>query len=591
VPDLSPRPRSTPLLLLLGLLAFVSLVLEYGMNVTGWASRALVVLEVSIAVGFGLEFLVGLWRSSNRRRFLRVHWFEALLLALLLTSLGGLGYAAGEDGAGGPLGIRVQSLPKIYLALVQVYLLGGALSRVLSAHELLLERQLRPETLLVGGFLALVLIGTALLMLPRVAVAERFSFLDALFTATSAVCVTGLSVRDVGLEMTPLGQGVLLSLFQVGGLGIVTFVSFGSILSGKRMSVPHMMTVRSLVSAHTMADARRQVLALVASAVAIEALGAYLLFQALPADVALNGSRAWWAVFHSVSAFCNAGFGLQTDSLASLRGAVGVNLTVVALLVLGGLGAPVLRELVRLGREHLAILFIRRRRRPYLAPMRLQARLAVVPTLVLLPLGALLIFALERRVALAGLGTGEALLASFFQSATTRTAGFSTVDMGGFRDATLLFMTGLMIVGASPVSTGGGIKTATVMVLFLTLRAMAEGRDEVEYHGRTIARAAVRAALSVLLLYGATAATGIFVLSLTDPGIELRDRVFEVISALSTVGLSTGVTASLSPQGRVLLCVLMFLGRVGPLSLMLDVFRPRVSTATYRYPTEPVLLG
>ena len=220
MPDLSPRPRSTPLLLLLGLLAFVSLVLEYGMSVTGWASRALVVLEVSIAVGFGLEFLVGLWRSSNRRRFLRVHWFEALLLALLLTSLGGLGYAAGEDGAGGPLGIRVQSLPKIYLALVQVYLLGGALSRVLSAHELLLERQLRPETLLVGGFLALVLIGTALLMLPRVAVAERFSFLDALFTATSAVCVTGLSVRDIGLEMTPLGQGVLLSLFQVGGLGI-----------------------------------------------------------------------------------------------------------------------------------------------------------------------------------------------------------------------------------------------------------------------------------------------------------------------------------------------------------------------------------
>lgn len=590
----APRRRAIRLrgwlLFALGVLAAVSLVFEHGFEISARARDWLGRLDVVIAALFALELLLAT-ALAPRWSALRERWWELVLLALFVLALVSLRVAeSGTRGEALPGALPVRSLTKLYLIIVQAYLATTVLLRTVRDQARWLELALPPPLLLVGGFGLLVLVGTLLLLLPRASVHpdQPLGWLEALFTATSASCVTGLTVIDTGGDLSRLGQSIVMVLFQVGGLGIITFVAFGSILSGKSFSVPQTVALREAVSARTFADVRRQVLSIVLLALAIECAGALWLFCALPADFPLRAGRAFWAVFHAVSAFCNAGFGLEARSLEGLRGAAGVNCAVIALIVLGGLGAPVLRHLVRLARR---LPQLRRPRRPRLpGPHRIQVRLSVAVTLALLGIGFVGFLALERRHALADATWGEAVLASLFQSVTPRTAGFNTVPMGELSNATLLLVVALMVVGASPVSTGGGIKTLTFGILLLSLRALMAGRERVEAFGRTLPRRAVMAALGVFVVYTLAAATTTFALTITDPHLPLRDVLFEAVSALSTVGLSTGITADLSSGGKLVLCAAMFVGRVGPLTLILSVFRSTGPTARYEYPEESVLV-
>jgi trk system potassium uptake protein TrkH len=590
---LSDSPRS---LVLLGIAATVCLLIELGWDLGPGASAAVHTAEWLVASFYVVAALRHARLAGHpRRTHVRV-WLGRVFLATLAVGgvvsltfeLRGIQGAARET-----WGLAARVLSVLVIALVALRSLGD----FARAHDRLLSKTPRVEVFLVGGFALLTLVGAALLMMPEMATGRPFSLVDALFTSTSASCVTGLAVRDTGTELAFRGQVVLTLLFQLGGLGIVTFIAFGTFITGKQHSVQDLSRMQTLVQADSMANVRQQVLFMVASALCIELIGVALLYAALPADgrfpdgSLLTGGRLWWATFHTVSAFCNAGFGLEADSLVRFRGDFSVNATIALLFVIGGLGAPVLRELLRVALAHTRHWVRARRERRYIPPLSMQARLALTPTLVLLPLGAALFWLFERNGALAGLPGTEVALASAFQSATPRTAGFATLDYNQLSDATLVFQTGLMVIGASPMSTGGGIKTVTLMVLLLTLRAAATAREEVEYRGRVIARAAVRTALSVTLLYVGCAANGVLVLSLTDPDIALRDRIFETVSALSTVGLSTGVTASWSDGGKLVLTALMFLGRVGPATLMLGAFRPSAPRARFRYPTDPVILG
>jgi len=590
----SPDPRRS--LILLGIAATACLLIELGWELGEGASAAVHTAEWLVASSYVVLALRHARRAGFPRRSRARVWLGRAFLATL--AIGGaasltLALRGGEDAARESWGLGARVLSVLVISLVALRSLGD-LAR---AHDRLLARTQRAEVFLIGGFALLTVAGAALLMLPRMATETPFSLVDALFTSTSASCVTGLAVRDTGTELAFRGQVVLTLIVQLGGLGIVTFIAFGAVLSGKQYSVQGLSRMQTLVQADTVAGVRQQVIFLVASALCIELIGAALLYAALPADgrfpdgSALTGGRAWWAVFHAVSAFCNAGFGLEADSLVRFRGDLGVNATITLLFVIGGLGAPVLRELLRLARGYARRWGRAGRQRRYIQPLSMQARLALTPTLVLLPLGAAIFWLFERDGALASFSGAEVFLASAFQSATPRTAGFATLDYNQLSDATLVVQTGLMVVGASPMSTGGGIKTATLMVLLLTLRAAVTAREEVEFSGRVIARAAVRTALSVSLLYVGCAATGVLALSLTDPEIALRDRIFEAVSALSTVGLSTGVTASWSDGGKLALTALMFLGRVGPATLMLGAFRPSAPSARFRYPTDPVILG
>ncbi|MFN7138820.1 MAG: TrkH family potassium uptake protein, partial [Limisphaerales bacterium] len=401
---------------------------------------------------------------------------------------------------------------------------------------------------------------------------------------------------DTGSYFSTLGQWVILAMFQIGGLGIITFVAFISVFSAKALPVPQMIAFRQIINAPAMNDLKRRLTGVVLLTLLFELSGVFLLFQFFAPFETDPLNRLHWSVFHSVSAFCNAGFALQANSLEMFQSNLGINITVMSLIVLGGLGFLVIPEIIEYfhGRFRSSGWSIRRRSYKFLKPRRphltIQTRMSLWLTLWLILGGTLAFWLLEFRHLLAGESLGNSLLASAFQSVTTRTAGFNTVAIGDLQPATLVIMMILMVIGGSPVSTAGGIKTLTFAILLLSLRTMILQKDKVEAFGRTLPQRGLFAALSVFVLYILTAGFGFFLLALFDPQIPLRDLGFEMISALSTVGLSTGITPELSTPSKLVLCVAMFIGRVGPISLVLSVFQTRART-DYDFPDEDVIVG
>jgi trk system potassium uptake protein TrkH len=485
---------------------------------------------------------------------------------------------------------------RLGLELVRLFLLANVLVQLLRYQQRILIKGVRPEWILSGSFALLILAGTLLLLLPRASAMPEAPLqpMDAFFTATSAACVTGLAVRDTGTEFSGLGQFIILVLFQVGGLGIMTFVAFLALTSSQSLPLSNTLALRHLLSTSGVAEMKRHIWVVLLFTVLFELIGAILIYISLPtADDPLEA--AWWSAFHAISAFCNAGFALQPDSLVAYQGNTGVMLTITALIILGGLGFLVVTDVVGIQLSRLPVIrripAVRRfNRRIPVYRLPLQTRLSLIITACLVVVGMTGFWILEARYLLEDQPFWSRFGLAAFQSVTCRTAGFNSVAIDVLQPATLLLFMALMVIGASPVSTGGGIKTVTFGILILALRALLTGRDRVEVFGRALPQKVVFAALSVVVLYSVAAGAGIFALALTDPEMTLQAQSFEVISALSTVGLSTGITPELSSAGKSVLCVLMFVGRVGPLSLVLSVFQaaPR---ARYQYPEEELVVG
>jgi trk system potassium uptake protein TrkH len=441
------------------------------------------------------------------------------------------------------------------------------------------RRRLPPPAWVALSFVGLILVGAVALRLPWATPASQpIGWVDALFTSTSAACVTGLSVRDTGTGFTAAGQATILLLVQVGGLGVMTFSLFYLII-GARASVEQRELVEQTLTGGAAQSPRRLLRTVFLFTIASEAAGAILLWLALRGRVP---DAAWQALFHSISAFCNAGFSLFSDSLVAFRGDPRVNAVVAVLIVLGGLGFLVVEDLAR-----------RRFRWRLLA---LHTKVVVTVSALLLAIGALAFWALERERSLAGLPASEQALASLFQSVTARTAGFHTVDFGALAPATLLGVIILMFIGGSPGSCAGGIKTTSAAILGLALRAELAGRKYVNVFGRTLPRATVAAAFAVTTSALAAANAGLFALLVVEGpsngdagGARFVDYAFEAMSALGTVGLSTGVTPTLAPLSKLVLVALMFLGRVGPLTLAAVVAGRRADD--WRHPTEAVMIG
>jgi trk system potassium uptake protein TrkH len=401
--------------------------------------------------------------------------------------------------------------------------------------------------------------------------------------------VTGLTVADTGTRFSPFGQAVILALIQVGGLGIMTFAVFVGVVLGRKVAFTDRMVIQDSMHHTPKAGVRRLVRYVLTFTLAVEAAGALLLWLDFRHGFRA-GEAVWHSVFHSVSAFCNAGFGLFPDSLVRYRGDLLVNLVVTALIVVGGLGFLVNMELWDGARARL-----RGGRAPLLT---LHTRLALVVTVSLLAVGTIAFLLLEWDNVLRGMPPMERLLAAWFQSVTPRTAGFNTVDYGRLSSDTLFLTVFLMFVGASPGSTGGGIKTTTLGLLFALVVARWRGRGRAAVFHRTIPHAVMDRALLITLLAGALVflAIGLLVASETHgtPFVAADHRflalMFEAVSAFGTVGLSTGVTASLSPTGKLVLIALMFAGRVGPLTLVLAV-GSRQERGRFRYAEENVMVG
>ena len=443
--------------------------------------------------------------------------------------------------------------------------------------------------LLVASFALVIGVGTLLLSLPIAHAAERVSLLDAFFTATSATCVTGLTVVDTGSRFSPFGQAVVLALIQVGGLGLMTFAVFAGIALGGRVAFTGRALIQETMHHTATAGVRRLVRYVLAFTFLSEAAGALVLWLCFRGD-SVTGGALWSAVFHAVSAFCNAGFSLFPDNLVRYRGHLAVNLAITGLIILGGLGFLASMEL-----RDQVVARLRRVRAPQAT---LHTRLVLLWSLALLVGGMLVYLALEWDNVLAGMPPGERVLAAWFLSVTPRTAGFNTVDYGQMASQTLFFTIFLMFVGASPGSTGGGIKTTTFGLLVALVIARWRGRGRASIFHRTIPHAVMDRALLLAMLAWALVSLGIGLLAITETGdlpyLEERPRfiamMFEAVSAFGTVGLSTGITPTLAAGSKLVLIALMFVGRVGPLTLVLAM-RPREQKGRFRYAEENVMVG
>jgi len=447
-------------------------------------------------------------------------------------------------------------------------------------------KNIPPGQALIGYYLLAIVLGAVLLSLPIAAHGTPLSFLDALFTATSAQCVTGLIVVDTSSKLTLFGQLVVLTLIQIGGLGITTFSVYLFFYLRLGVGIRGRWIIQETLL-HTPVESMQELIrAIFVLTVVIEGIGALLLAFAFVPDFGL-ARGLYYALFHSVSAFCNAGFALFEDSLIGYRNHSLVNLTIMGLIILGGIGFLVMKELLDLFQ-------VKRKRRR----LSLHTKLVLLTTCILIFGGALLIGLLEGGSSLAGRGIGEAIWIALFQSVTARTAGFNSIDLSVFSVPTLFMMMFLMFVGASPGSSGGGIKTTSLALFMVILHSRLKGIPHTNVFRRTIPQETVTKTLLLVMLAILFLGAATFLLlavqlpwqTSAGSGGGLLDFAFEGVSAFATVGLSLGATNKLVPLGKVVVIVLMFVGRVGLLTLAFTIVG-RARRDAVRYSEENIMIG
>jgi len=445
---------------------------------------------------------------------------------------------------------------------------------------------LKPAQLMLMSFAGVIVFGTVLLMLPASTVpGEETGLINAFFTATSATCVTGLIVYDTATHFTFFGQLVILALIQIGGLGIMTFSVSLALLMRRGVSMKDQSIMQDVLDQDTLQSVKRLVGFIIAMTFLLETAGAIVLFKAWKPLFHGSVETAWHAIFHSISAFCNAGFSTFSNSLMGFAQDVPTNLTIGGLIILGGIGFVVIGDFYQAIRTRL---FTRQKRRH---KFRIQSRLALAWTGGLILFGTALIYWIEQKHLLEGMAANNALLVSLFQSVTTRTAGFNSCNIGLLQPATLFLFIVLMFIGACPGGTGGGIKITTPAVLWAVIRAGFRRRGETELYRRTLPIEVIQKAVmvlcsSLLLVCGAVGLMAFF-----EPDKEFLDLFFETVSAFGTVGLSTGITGALSEAGRVLITLLMFVGRLGPLTIGFAFMLRKRQPAKYSYSEERIMIG
>lgn len=439
--------------------------------------------------------------------------------------------------------------------------------------------RLSPARWISLGFFLVILAGTGLLLLPIASKGEPAGFLDAIFTATSATCVTGLAVRDTFTGWTPFGQAVILCLIQLGGLGFMTVITMISYALGKHLGLYNRKILMQSAGNVSLSGVGSLIRRIVPFTFLFELSGAAMLaIRLVPKFGWLRG--IWFSVFHSVSAFCNAGFDLMgaeapSSSLTAFAADPLVTLTISLLIIIGGLGFLVWRDLFQ--------------NKLHWSKYQLHTKLVIASTAVLLIGGWILFLILESDASLEGMTFGEKLLASFFQSVTPRTAGFITVDLNAMSEGGNVLTNVLMLIGGSPGSTAGGIKTTTVAVLLLSTIASARGRTRVIAFRYSIDRDMIRQACSIVCLYLFMAITAVIAVCALDP-VTVKQAMFEVNSAIATVGLTLGITSTLSAASQVILMLLMYAGRIGVLTFIL-VFSERRTEPPVDRPNGKLLIG
>ena len=556
-----PTVRWNALFVFTLLLSIVSLYIEQ-MEMSGLTPFIFTNL-VDLAILFILvaEIIVGFKKAPYRLIYLKRN-AVSLIFSVVFTTLfiynkyitiGA--YFAGNTGAG----LSVLLIRNFFLVL-------KVFSRYRRIASFIEGLNMRPALTIMLSFLFVILAGTWLLMMPfTVRSGSGLPFLDALFTATSAVCVTGLIVVDTAAYFSLWGQVVILILIQVGGLGIMVLSYFTLFVLGRRISVEQKSLVAYMLSEDDMGNLKNTLKSIIGITVLIEGIGALVLAGAGPSDGASLGHRVFFGVFHAVSAFCNAGFALFGDSLESFSGRPLVLMTVALLIISGGLSFGVFVNL-----KNVAVYRLGRRaagRQNHHAAVTLNTRIVLSTTGILILSGMLVFYALEHRGVLSPLPLGRQYLAAFFQSVTLRTAGFNSVAFGSLSTGVVIAMVIFMFIGGASGSTAGGIKVNTLAVLLASVRSAWRNDTKVVLRSHTVDGQSVNRAFLIFLFGVVSVVFGGFILSVTEDA-PFRDILFETVSAFATVGLSTGLTATLSSVGKIVIITLMFIGRLGPLTVL-----------------------
>ena len=444
---------------------------------------------------------------------------------------------------------------------------------------------IKPAQVMVIGFGALILLGGFMLNLPIASKnGESIGFLNALFTSTSAVCVTGLVVVDTGTYWSEFGQFIIITLIQTGGLGFMTIATMFSLLTRKKINLRERLLIKESLNQGDLSGLVKLNRYIIMMTFVIEGIGALLLsIVYIPKLGLLRG--IWYSIFHSISAFCNAGFDLMgsiSGEYSSLTYFVDnslINFAICGLIILGGIGFPVLLDIIN--------------NKKY-SKLNVHSKIVINTSAILIAIGVFFIFIAEfnNSNTLGSLNMKEKLLSSIFQSVTLRTAGYNTIDLSLLGESTLFLMVILMLIGASPASTGGGLKTTTIATLFLTVKSFILGKEDIEVYQRRISDATVKKSLGIFFIGVFIVLFGTLMLTIVNPEFTLLESVFEVISAYATVGLSIGGTPSLTVLGKVIIIMLMFLGRVGSLTIFVALLSKSTRTKSkIRYAEGKIIVG
>lgn len=540
-------------------------------------------------IGFYIfKYLLEFFYSFSPAAYLKESKWEGLLMLYMIINIISINVLNIElmSKIGGLFGF--EQLDQFFMVVVQVYFLLFIALEIGKASSLLAQLRISPPGMLVMSFLLLGALGTGLLLLPEMTTSgQGLSLLDASFTTISAICVTGLSTFDVSSILSFKGQFVLMILIQLGGLNFISFASLLALFSRNGMGLRYHSLLQASYSTESLEsgmDLFKQVYKLTLMIELISAVLLYFSWGALPFEN--QGDRIFYSVFHSISAFNNAGFALFPAGLMDpgVVHSYGLHLVIAFTLIFGGLGFSPLREIFGLKQ-------IRARKLQPWKHISVNTRMAVGSATVLLLLGTGVFWILELPGTLRGMDWIGQLVSSFFHSATARTAGFNTLDFGAMALPTLLFFVFLMFIGGNSGSTAGGIKTSTFALVFLSALSTIRGENKVELMKTTVPLELLRRAFSVFLFSISLIFISVIALSMTDAQFGLARLLFEEVSAFCTVGLSTGITSSLSPAGKIILMISMFVGRVGTVTLAFALSKTRKESSTYRYPDAQIEVG
>jgi potassium uptake TrkH family protein len=446
-----------------------------------------------------------------------------------------------------------------------------------------------PAMLFLLSFLVIILVGAGFLMFPTATV-SGISFIDALFTSTSAVCVTGLVIAETATYFTPIGQLIILFLIQVGGLGIMTFTSYFSYYFRGESSYENQLMIQEMTGTNKIVEVFGALKRVLLLTFIIEGLGALILYVSLSGNAISDvGDKVNFAIFHAISAFCNAGFSIVENNLANpfLVHEYDIQLTIGFLIIFGGLGFPILYNFWTYFKQVIIGHYVLRKNAHSVWIINLNTRIIGLTTICLLLFGTIGYYVMEYDNVLKDFDGIGKWVTAFFASVTARTAGFNTIDYAQLTFPALILSYFLMWVGASPASTGGGIKTSTFAISVLNSFSIAKGKKHIEAFGREITDITVKRAYSQLFLSILAIGISITLVSWFDPLVPLRSVIFECISAFGTVGLSMGITADLSPASKFVLVLTMYVGRVNLLTLMAALVR-QVRYRYYRFPSEDI---